>query len=127
MIFINKLYVYIYNITIIIFNAPRYRAKVVSIKSNSEVTVLFIDYGNKEVIRDVFIRLAQIPAGFEALPAQAHEYALAMVQMSGDEDDVEVAIDWAREYLSLDSEPEFSINVEYKVNANIYLKNGGVN
>jgi len=39
-----------------------YRAKVVSVKSNGEVTVLFIDYGNKEVTGST--RLAQIPAGF---------------------------------------------------------------
>jgi staphylococcal nuclease domain-containing protein 1 len=96
-----------------------YRAKVVSVKSNGEVTVLFIDYGNKEVTGTT--RLAQIPAGFESLPAQAHEYALAMVQPSSDEDDVEVAIEYLKEYLRLDEEPEFSINVEYKVSETVFL------
>lgn len=89
-----------------------YRAKVLSAKSNGECTVLFIDYGNKEVTSSA--KLAQIPAGFESLPAQAHEYALAMVQQSADEDDVDVAIDFVKGFLELETEPEFSINVEYK-------------
>lgn len=90
-----------------------YRAKVLSVKNSGEVTVLFIDYGNKETTKAT--KLAQIPAGFETLPAQAHEYALAMVQLSSDEDDVENAIDYLKDLLALDSEPEFSINTEYKV------------
>lgn len=90
-----------------------YRAKILSCKSSGEVTVLFIDYGNKEMTNST--KLAQMPAGFEALPAQAHEYALAMVQMSSDEDDVENAIDYFKQVLYLEEEPEFSINVEYKV------------
>lgn len=90
-----------------------YRAKVLSLKSNGDCTVLFIDYGNKEATKSA--KLAQIPAGFETLPAQANEYALAMVQLSSDEDDIENAIDYLKDVLELDSEPEFSINVEYKV------------
>jgi staphylococcal nuclease domain-containing protein 1 len=90
-----------------------YRAKVVSCKSNGDCTVLFIDYGNKELTKTT--KLAQIPAGFEVLPAQAHEYALAMVQLSSDEDDNENAIDYLKDVLELGNEPEFSINVEYKV------------
>lgn len=90
-----------------------YRAKVLNVKSNGQVTVLFIDYGNKEVTS--LSKLAAIPAGFETLPAQAQEYGLAMVQVSADEDEVEMAIELMKEYLGLDSEPEFSINVEYKV------------
>lgn len=90
-----------------------YRAKVLSVKSTGDCTVLFIDYGNKEVTKST--KLAQIPAGFETLPAQANEYALAMVQLSSDEDDVENAIDYLKDLLELDTEPEFNINVEYKV------------
>ncbi len=97
-----------------------YRAKVLNLKSNGEVTVLFIDYGNKEVTRTT--RLAQIPSGFENLPAQAHEYALAMVQLSNDEDDIEVATDFLKEYLRLDEEPQFSVNVEYKVGLRFFRK-----
>lgn len=91
-----------------------YRAKVLSCKSSGEVTVLFIDYGNKEVTKAN--KLAHIPAGFDSLPGQAQEYALAMVQLSADEDDIDNAYDYLKEVLELENEPEFSINVEYKVN-----------
>ena len=87
-----------------------YRAKVLSVNSNGNVTVLFIDYGNREQTKAT--NLAQIPAGFEALPAQAHEYALAFVQMSSDEDDVEQAVDFFKQLVL--GEAEFSINVEYR-------------
>lgn len=89
-----------------------YRAKVLSVQSNGSANVLFIDYGNRESTK--MTNLAQIPAGFEALPAQAHEYALAMIQLSPDEDDNEVALDQFRELVLADPEAEFSINVEYK-------------
>jgi len=90
-----------------------YRAKVISCKSSGDVTVLFIDYGNKEATKAT--SLAQIPAGFESLPAQSQEYALAMVQLSTDEDDNDNAYDYLKEILYLENEPQFSINVEYKV------------
>jgi staphylococcal nuclease domain-containing protein 1 len=102
-----------------------YRAKVLSTKSTGDTTVLFIDYGNKETCKSN--RLAQIPAGFETLPAQAHEYALAMVQLSSDEDDNENAIDYLKDLLDLGSEPEFSINVEYKVGNVDYVTLTGAN
>jgi len=67
-------------------------------------------------------RLAQMPAGFEALPAQAHEYALAMVAPLGaDEDDADAAVERFREMLELGGEPQFTINVEYKVSAAFIL------
>jgi staphylococcal nuclease domain-containing protein 1 len=90
-----------------------YRARVLSTSSNGNVAVLFIDYGNKEQTQST--KLAQIPAGFESLPAQAHEYGLALVQMSNDEDDIESAIDYLKKLLFSDSEAEFSMNVEYKL------------
>lgn len=89
-----------------------YRARVLSVQSNGTANVLFIDYGNRESTK--LTNLAHIPAGFEALPAQAHEYSLAMIQLSPDEDDNEVALDQFRELVLADPEAEFSINVEYK-------------
>jgi hypothetical protein len=86
------------------------------LSAGSAVTVLFIDYGNRE--ETGVARLAQMPAGFEALPAQAHEYALAMVAPLGaDEDDADAAVECFREMLELGGEPQFTINVEYKVSA----------
>lgn len=91
-----------------------YRAKVLTAPVNGSLTVLFIDYGNKEKTKTV--KLAQIPAGFEALPPQAHEYAFALVQPSSDEDDVEAAVDYLKQLIfSNGPESEFTFNVENKV------------
>jgi len=88
-----------------------YRAKVLSLQSGGNVSILFIDYGNKELTQTT--RLAHLPAGFDALPGQAHEYGLAVVQLSSDEDDIEQAVDYFKELIFADN--EFSMNVEYKV------------
>lgn len=90
-----------------------YRAKVISTSSNSQATVLFIDYGNTEKLQST--RLAAIPAGFDTLPGQAHEFALAFVQLSSDEDDNEAAL-YAFRSLVADSgdSAEFTYNIEYK-------------
>lgn len=90
-----------------------YRAKVLSVQSNGNVTVLFIDYGNREQTKAT--KLAQIPAGFEALPPQAHEYGLALCHLSTDEDDIEIAVDYFKQLASADPEAEFNVNTEYRV------------
>ena len=89
-----------------------YRAKVISIQSNGNVNVLFIDYGNKEQTQST--KLANIPAGFELLPPQANEYALSLVQLSTDEDDNEIAVEHFKEIANAENDSEFSINIEYK-------------
>jgi len=94
-----------------------YRAKVLTYASATNLaTVLFVDYGNRE--QTSATKLAQIPAGFEQLPAQAHEYALAFVQLStNDEDDIEMAVDHFKSLVLSDQiENEFNINTEYKLN-----------
>ena len=91
-----------------------YRAKVLSVSSAGNVTVLFVDYGNKEQMQAT--KLAQIPAGFETLAPQANEYSLALVQLSSDEDDVETCVDKFKQLVFSDGEAaEFSINSEYKL------------
>jgi staphylococcal nuclease domain-containing protein 1 len=89
-----------------------YRARVLSVGANGAVSVLYVDYGNREKTQAV--KLAHLPAGFETLAPQAHEYALALVQVSSDEDDVEVAVERFKELVSSDPEAEFAINSEYK-------------
>jgi staphylococcal nuclease domain-containing protein 1 len=89
-----------------------YRAKIISLQTNGDVIVLFIDYGNKEQTQTT--KLAQIPAGFEALPPQANEYSLSLVQLSTDEDDNEVAVEKFKEIANEENDAEFSINIEYK-------------
>ena len=88
-----------------------YRAKVLSV-ADSAVVVSFIDYGNKETTKAT--KLAHIPAGFEALPAQAHEFAFSLVQLSSDEDDNEAAVDYLKQLVNAEADAEFSINSEYK-------------
>ena len=89
-----------------------YRAKVLSVQGSDKVSVLYIDYGNREQTQST--KLAHLPAGFEALPAQAHEYSLALVAVSPDEDDVEVCVDYFKQLVFADSDAEFSVNTEFK-------------
>jgi staphylococcal nuclease domain-containing protein 1 len=97
-----------------------YRAKVLSVASSGNATVLFIDYGNREQIQSA--KLAQIPAGFETLPPQANEYGLALVQVSSDEDDVENCVDKFKQLVFADGEAaEFTINTEYKLGTVEYV------
>lgn len=84
-----------------------YRAKVLSV-SNSQASVLFIDYGNTEQVPST--RLSHMPAGFDNLAPQAHEFALAFVHLLNDEDDNEAALDAFKAVVA----PEFTYNVEYK-------------
>jgi len=96
-----------------------YRAKVLTSNANGNCSVLFVDYGNREQTQST--KLAHIPAGFETLPAQAHEYALAFVQLSTDEDDNENAVEYFKSLVLSDQETEFNINVEYKLNNAEYV------
>lgn len=86
-----------------------YRAKVLKIEG-SKVNVLYIDYGNQEAT--VATKLAQLPAGFASLPAQAHEYALALITLPKDEDYIESAIEHFKAEILNDS--EYLINTEYR-------------
>jgi len=86
-----------------------YRAKVTKVEG-AKVHVLYIDYGNAETT--VPTKLAQLPAGFSALPAQAHEYALALVQLPKDEDYAEAAVDQLKSEILNDA--EYLTNNEYK-------------
>lgn len=86
-----------------------YRAKVLKI-SGPKITVLYVDYGNQETT--VVTKLGQIPAGFDKLPAQAVEYALALVVLPKDEDYAESTFEQFRSLVLNDS--EFLLNREYK-------------
>ncbi|XP_065359944.1 staphylococcal nuclease domain-containing protein 1 [Calliphora vicina] len=66
-----------------------YRAKVERVQDGN-ATVLYIDYGNKEVVP--FTRLAALPAGFTSERPFATEYALALIQLPADNEDKEEAL-----------------------------------
>ncbi|XP_037935636.1 staphylococcal nuclease domain-containing protein 1 [Teleopsis dalmanni] len=66
-----------------------YRAKVERVQGQS-ATVLYVDYGNKEVVP--FNRLASLPPSFTSEKPYATEYALALVQLPSDNEDKEEAL-----------------------------------
>ncbi|KAM8974619.1 staphylococcal nuclease domain-containing protein 1 isoform 2-T2 [Pelodytes ibericus] len=63
-----------------------YRARVEKVESAAKVHVLYIDYGNREVLPSS--RLGPMPQSFSVrtLSAQAIEYAFAFIQVSQDEE-----------------------------------------
>jgi staphylococcal nuclease domain-containing protein 1 len=100
-----------------------YRAKVLSVdKKNTDsadVTVMFIDYGNKEKTKTT--ALATMPAGFDSLAPQAIEYALGLVQLSTDEEDNELAVDYFKSLVMGDENAQYSVNTEYKAGSLEYV------
>jgi len=86
-----------------------YRAKVEK-SSGSEVSVLYIDYGNRATIPKA--NCGTLPGNFVSLPAFAHEYTLALCNLCSDEDYAEQGLKAMREDL-LDK--ELKLNVEYRV------------
>ncbi|KAL9908465.1 LOW QUALITY PROTEIN: staphylococcal nuclease domain-containing protein 1-like [Glossina fuscipes fuscipes] len=66
-----------------------YRAKIERVQGNN-ATVLYVDYGNREVVP--FNRLAGLPSAFSSEKPFATEYALALVQLPQDNEDKEEAL-----------------------------------
>ncbi|CAF1326718.1 unnamed protein product, partial [Didymodactylos carnosus] len=62
-----------------------YRARIEKIEQN-KISVYFVDYGNRETITDTS-RLTLLPPGLKQLPDQAHEFELAYIKPSPDEED----------------------------------------
>jgi len=88
-----------------------YRARVEKMLPDGEVSVLFIDYGNRENMKGA--KCAQLPPiSCSSLPPFAKEYALACVALSSDEDFISEAIHAVRHDTA---EGVFLLNVEYKV------------
>ncbi|KAK7494857.1 hypothetical protein BaRGS_00013984, partial [Batillaria attramentaria] len=92
-----------------------YRAKVIKVESG-KVTVLFIDFGNREETAP--INLAALPSTFQSMPAQASEYALAGIALPPDEDARQDAIDALyNDVLN----KQLLLNQEYKANGMDYV------
>ncbi|XP_071517216.1 staphylococcal nuclease domain-containing protein 1 isoform X2 [Panulirus ornatus] len=85
-----------------------YRAKIEKV-SGSNVSVRYIDYGNREVTQAV--KCASLPSGFSSPPSYAHELHLALVKFSKDEDYIEDAITLLK---SETMEREVLVNREYR-------------
>lgn len=87
-----------------------YRVMVEKI-SGTDVTVLYIDYGNRETIN--VSRVAALPPGFANDKPYASEYILACVNLPHDNDDKKMALSTLSEDIR---DRTLLLNVEYKVN-----------
>ncbi|KAM3968500.1 LOW QUALITY PROTEIN: staphylococcal nuclease domain-containing protein 1 [Aphomia sociella] len=67
-----------------------YRAKVEKVTEDKKAHILYIDYGNREVVHSS--RLASLPAGTESDPPYASEYLLCCVKFPSDPDDRSEAV-----------------------------------
>jgi len=87
-----------------------YRAKVEKVQGQN-VTILYIDYGNKEVVPSS--RLASLPPAFISDKPYANQYGLALVSLPPEDDDKsEAGKSFAQDAFNRD----LLLNVEYKVN-----------
>jgi len=93
-----------------------YRAKVEKISPAGEVSVLYVDYGNRANIPKA--QCGTLPGSFTSLAPFAHEYMMALCQLCSDEDYANQGLKAMREDL-LDK--EMKLNVEYKVTGQEYV------
>ncbi|XP_019633158.1 PREDICTED: staphylococcal nuclease domain-containing protein 1-like [Branchiostoma belcheri] len=85
-----------------------YRARVEKVSGN-QANVLYVDYGNREVIPAA--RLAALPSTFHTLSIQAHEYQLAFITVPEDPEAKKDAQEaFAKDVLN----QQLVLNVEYK-------------
>lgn len=92
-----------------------YRAHVEKVVSPKEVHVLYIDFGNREIVPSS--RTAPLPQGYNSQPPQAKEYHLACIQPPSDDE-------WAQEakiYFTKEVLKEVLLNFEYRVQGQEYV------
>lgn len=87
-----------------------YRARVEKLEKGGNASILYVDYGNRELVPTT--RLAMIPPAFQSDKPYAHEYLLALVNLPTDEDDKADALKaFAQDTLN----KNLQLNVEYRV------------
>ncbi|XP_063980278.1 staphylococcal nuclease domain-containing protein 1 [Diachasmimorpha longicaudata] len=87
-----------------------YRAKVEKV-AGTNISVFYIDYGNREVIN--VTRVVPLPAGFSGEKAFAHEHVLAYVEAPKDADDLKAALEALQDDLA---DKTLLLNVAYRTN-----------
>ncbi|KAK7063179.1 nuclease domain-containing protein [Halocaridina rubra] len=92
-----------------------YRAKVEKV-SGSNVSVYYVDYGNREVTQSV--KCASLPSNFNSPSPYAHEIHLALVKFSKDEDFVEDAVTCLMTEVM---DREVLVNREYRIGGLDYV------
>lgn len=93
-----------------------YRARIDKVVSLDKVYVLYVDYGNKEILKST--RLAQLPGKYAPFPPQARQYNLACLKVP---EDAEVVEDLSNAFAKEALNQEFSLNVEYKLSGQEYV------
>ncbi|PSN44950.1 Nuclease domain-containing protein 1 [Blattella germanica] len=91
-----------------------YRARVEKV-SGTKVSVIYIDYGNRETLDST--RCAALPQSFKSEKPYAHEYALACVQLPNDEEYKEEAVKTFEQDVQ---NRTLNLNVEYRVGSLSY-------
>lgn len=91
-----------------------YRARVEKIEKG-KITVLFIDYGNRE--KSSTTDLATLPASYQTLAPQAQEFTLACAALPPDEDAKQDALD---AFYDSVINKELMLNVEYRASGTSY-------
>lgn len=87
-----------------------YRAKIEKVEKGGNASILYVDYGNRELVPTT--RLAMLPPAFLSDKPYAHEYSLALVVLPTDEDDRKDAIKaFADDALN----KTLQMNVEYRI------------
>ncbi|XP_057313006.1 staphylococcal nuclease domain-containing protein 1-like [Hydractinia symbiolongicarpus] len=93
-----------------------YRAKIEKIEQNGKIHVLYVDYGNREVVSST--KLANLPQPYTSFPPQARLYSLACLKSPKDEENMyDLSNAFAKEALN----KEFSLNMEYKFNGQEFV------
>eukprot|EP00794_Sanderia_malayensis_P012792 gene12792-14103_t len=93
-----------------------YRVKVEKVDSQDKVHVLYLDYGNRDVIPSS--KMATLPPTYHSFAPQAHEYHLACIMAPVDDDDKRVLANvFVQEVLN----EQFLLNIEYKFNGQDFV------
>lgn len=92
-----------------------YRARIDKV-SSEKVYVMYIDYGNREVVTS--LKLAHMPPKYISFPPQARQYRLACLKVPEDGDTVD---DLTNAFVKEGLNQEFSLNIEYKLNGEDYV------
>lgn len=90
-----------------------YRVKVEKV-SGSNVSVFYIDYGNRETIN--VTRVADLPSRFATDKPYAHEHVLACVTLPSDNDDKKLAVESFKEDVM---DKILLLNTEYKLSSTV--------
>jgi len=93
-----------------------YRARIEKVVSLEKIYVLYVDYGNREVVSST--KLAHLPPKYISFAPQARQYSLACVKVPEDGDVVD---DLTNAFFKEGINQEFSLNVEYKLNGQDYV------